>query len=72
MTNPSIPPPGPPDLEEFPPLLTAYDLARILRVSPRTAVRWALRKKLVSIRTPGGQHRFLESDIRALFNGGQR
>ena len=46
--------------------LTRGQAAAVLHVDPKTVSRWALAGKIYSIRTPGGQRRFLESDILAL------
>ncbi len=47
-------------------LLTPAEVAALLRVSPKTVTRWAKKKKVGSIRTPGGHRRFRESEVRAL------
>jgi excisionase family DNA binding protein len=38
-------------------------VARLFRVDPKTAVRWAEDGKITTIRTPGGHHLFLTADI---------
>lgn len=48
--------------------LTPGEVAAILRVDPRTVTRWAHDGRIAAITTPGGHHRFRESDIRALTN----
>lgn len=52
-------------------LLTTGEVAALLRVDAKTVGRWVLDGKITSIRTPGGQHRFRQSDVRAILNGGQ-
>ena len=51
------------------PLLTAPEVAVLFRVDTKTVTRWVGSGRLTSIRTPGGQHRFREAEIRALLNG---
>lgn len=51
------------------PLLTTAEVAALFRVDPKTVSRWALTGRVTSIRTPGGQRRFRESEIRALMEG---
>lgn len=46
-------------------LLRREQVAAVFRVSPRTVTDWARTGKLQSIRTPGGQHRFRQSDVAA-------
>lgn len=50
-------------------LLTPGEVARVFRVDPKTVTRWAKAGRLDSIRTPGGHHRFRESQVKALLNG---
>ena len=45
--------------------LTAVQVARRFNVSRTTVAKWADAGHLPSFRTPGGQRRFLESDIDA-------
>jgi excisionase family DNA binding protein len=52
-------------------LLTPGEVARLLRVDPKTVNRWAKDGRLHRVRTPGGQSRFRESEIRELLAGGQ-
>lgn len=47
-------------------LLTPGEVAAIFRVHARSVTRWAKAGKLSATRTPGGHHRFRESDVRAL------
>lgn len=51
------------------PLLTPAQVARILYVDPKTVTRWAKAGKIDSVLTPGGQRRFLESDVLAVLSG---
>ena len=46
------------------PLLTPGEVAKALRVDPKTVSRWARAGKLNAIRTPGGHRRFRESEVR--------
>ena len=50
-------------------LLTPGEVARLFRVDPKTVNRWALQGRLGSIRTPGGHHRFRESEVNDLLVG---
>lgn len=52
-----------------PELLTTGQVASLFKVDPKTVSRWATAGRLRSIRTPGGQHRFRKSEIRALLEG---
>ena len=47
-------------------LLTPGEVAILFRVDPKTVTRWAAAGRIGSIRTPGGHHRFRESEVRAL------
>lgn len=47
-------------------LLTPGEVAALFRVDPKTVTRWAKAHRINSIRTPGGHHRFRESQVRAL------
>jgi excisionase family DNA binding protein len=47
-------------------LLTPGEVAELFRVDPKTVTRWAAAGRIRSFRTPGGHHRFYESQIRAL------
>ena len=55
--------------EEFGRLMTPGEVARLLRVDPKTVTRWAQQGRLKSIRTPGGHRRYPEDSIRALIGG---
>jgi excisionase family DNA binding protein len=44
-------------------LLTPGEVARILRVDPKTVTRWASQDRIQSIRTPGGHRRFYAAEI---------
>lgn len=50
-------------------LLTPGEVAHQFRVDPKTVARWAGKGRLSSIRTPGNQRRFRESEIRAILDG---
>ena len=50
-------------------LLTPGEVAALFRVDPKTVTRWAEAGKIGSIKTPGGHHRFRESEVRALLEG---
>ncbi len=52
-------------------LLTPREVAQILRVDPRTTVRWANQGLIDSIKTLGGHRRYRESDIQAILRGEQ-
>jgi excisionase family DNA binding protein len=49
-------------------LLTPGEVAAMLRVDPKTVLRWSRQKKLSSIRTPGGTRRFSEKQVRGYLN----
>ena len=51
-------------------LMTPAEVAAMFGVNAKTPIRWANAGKLPSIKTPGGQNRFRESDVRAFLNGG--
>jgi excisionase family DNA binding protein len=52
-------------------LMTASEVAAAFRVDPKTVGRWAKAAKLRSIKTPGGQRRYPEADVRALLEGAE-
>jgi excisionase family DNA binding protein len=52
-------------------LLTSRELGEIFRVDPKTVTRWVKAGRLTSVRTLGGHHRFRESEVRALIEGGK-
>lgn len=52
------------------PLMTPAEVAALFRVGPKTATRWAERKKLHSIKTAGGHRRFRESEVEHLLEHG--
>lgn len=52
-------------------LLKPGEVAEMFRVDPRTVARWAAAGRIGSVRTPGGHHRFRESEVRALLEGEQ-
>ena len=47
-------------------LLTPHQVAQMFRVDPKTVARWASNGWIGSIRTPGGNRRFRESEVLAL------
>lgn len=49
-------------------LLTTREVAALFRVGRHTVSLWANNGRLGSIRTPGGHHRFYESEVRALLH----
>ena len=61
--------PAPPQIES---LLTPAEVAAMFRVDPKTVTRWARAGKLAgAVRyTVGGHRRYVESEVRALLNGG--
>lgn len=44
-------------------LLTPGEVAALFRVDPKTVTRWCQSGRLASVRTPGGHHRILESEV---------
>lgn len=44
--------------------LTRVEVARLFGVSVSTVTRWARRRLIKAIRTPGGQYRFRSADVR--------
>ena len=50
-------------------LLKPGEVAEKFRVDPKTVTRWAKAGKLTSVKTPGGHHRFRESEVRAMLAG---
>lgn len=51
-------------------LLTPGEVGRLFRVNPKTVSRWVKAGWITSIRTPTGYHRFRESEVRTLLDGG--
>ena len=52
------------------PLWTTAEVAALFRVDAKTVTRWAAAGRLTSIQAvPGGNHRYRDSDVRALLNG---
>jgi excisionase family DNA binding protein len=47
-------------------LLTASEVAALIRVDRGTVSRWAASGRLPSVRTPGGHRRYRESRVREL------
>lgn len=62
----STPVPRPPARDDRDPLLTPGEVASKFRVDPKTVTRWAATGRIGSIRTPGGHHRFRESEVLGL------
>ena len=52
-------------------LLTPGEVARILRVDPKTVTRWASQNRVQSVRTPGGHRRFYAAEIMNIATGGK-
>ena len=50
-------------------LLTSREVADMMRVRIETVTRWGRDGKFTDIRTPGGRHRYRESEVRALMRG---
>lgn len=48
--------------------MTPGEVARLLRVDPKTVGRWADSGRLPSFRTPGGHRRFRRTDIDRLIS----
>ena len=52
-------------------LLAPGEVAAMFRVDPKTVGRWAEAGKLHPVFTPGGQRRYREPEVRALFQAGR-
>lgn len=50
-------------------LLTPSEVAKLLRVDPKTVTRWATQGRITSTKTPGGHHRFYWQDIKKILDG---
>lgn len=48
------------------PLMTPAEVGEIFGVDPKTVKRWGKAGKITCIRTPTGQQRYRESEVRAL------
>jgi len=57
--------------DETEPLLTPSEVASLFRVNPKTVTRWAKAGKLSCVRTLGGHRRYLESEVRELFEAAE-
>jgi excisionase family DNA binding protein len=51
-------------------LMTPGEVAAVFRVDPKTVTRWAAAGRIGSLKTPGGHHRFRESEVYMLLEGG--
>jgi excisionase family DNA binding protein len=51
------------DRDQTSELLTPSEVARMLRVNPKTVTRWAKAGKLPAIKTMGGHRRFRRDDV---------
>lgn len=49
-------------------LLTPSEVARLMRVDPKTVTRWAQAGKLTSLRTLGGHRRYEAAEVEMLLN----
>ena len=49
-------------------LLTPAEVAKLLRVDPKTVTRWAKAGKLTAIRTLGGHRRYRKSEVQSLLD----
>ena len=49
-------------------LLTLAEVAALFSVGEDTALRWGRKRRLGSVRTPGGQWRFPESAVRSFLD----
>jgi len=52
-----------------PEVLTPGDVARLLRVHPKTVTRWAADAHVRVLRTPGGHTRYYREDVEAVLDG---
>jgi excisionase family DNA binding protein len=50
-------------MTQVPTLLTADEVAQVVRQSPETVRRWARSGELKSVRLPGGRVRFRSADV---------
>jgi excisionase family DNA binding protein len=51
-------------------IMTPAEVARALRVDPKTVTRWANQGKIPFALTPGGHRRFRADDVEAFLNFG--
>jgi excisionase family DNA binding protein len=47
-------------------LMTPSEVAKVLRVDPKTVTRWAAANKVGSVKTPGGHIRLFRAEIMEL------
>ena len=50
-------------------LMMPGDVARLLRVDPKTVARWAKDRRLRCVTLPSGHRRFRRADVRAIMEG---
>jgi len=55
-----------------PPLVSTGEVARLFRVDPNTVRRWSKAGKLTPVITPGGQRRYQQDEVDALYAAGFR
>lgn len=48
-------------------LMRPGEVALLFNVDPRTVSRWAEENKLMYVRTPGGQRRYIRAEVEAFF-----
>lgn len=53
-----------------PPLVSTGEVARLFRVDPKTVLRWSKAGKLTPVLTPGGQRRYRQDEVDALYTAG--
>jgi len=53
-----------------PPLVSTGEVARLFRVDPKTVLRWSKAGKLTPVLTPGGQRRYQQDEVDALYAAG--
>jgi excisionase family DNA binding protein len=56
-------------VDDLPAMLTPAELARIMRVDPKTVTRWCRDGRLAAVRTPGGHRRFPVAVVLAFLRG---
>lgn len=53
-----------------PPLVSTGEVARLFQVDPNTVRRWSKAGKLTPVITPGGQRRYQQDEVDALYAAG--